>query len=196
MGNFQLATFDTRGYLFLTVQCESSDLRFVEVPSDCQNGKFDILHIGKILLWENELVVSKNRGTPKSSSLTGFSIIKQSILGYPGTPIYGNPQLWMFDYRRVMMLSHQIWGLLFSDEPVPSESTSSSNIILWQGTWWLLFWVSQQCRLCKSVDQPSELRPNFNQWDHSSRRGSQNLPVHWIRFYLKLPRVMDAAFQH
>ena len=32
---------------------------------------------------KNIMGVSKNRGTPKSSILIGFSIIKPSILGYP-----------------------------------------------------------------------------------------------------------------
>ena len=43
--------------------------------------------IGKCIL---DMGISKNRGTPKSSILIGFSIINHPFSGTPGTPISRN----------------------------------------------------------------------------------------------------------
>ena len=53
----------------------------VDIIGTCFVGMFDF-----------QLGVSKNRGTPKSSSLIGFSLINHPFWG---TPIFGNTQLEM-----------------------------------------------------------------------------------------------------
>ena len=55
--------------------------------------------------------VSINEGTPKSSTLIGFSLINHPFWG---TPIYGNPHvLWMMS-----LLDIAISGLFFPIEPI------------------------------------------------------------------------------
>ena len=51
------------------------------------SGSSDIFLIKVRVLIKLELGVSKNRGTPKSSNLIGFSIINHPFWG---TPIFGN----------------------------------------------------------------------------------------------------------
>ena len=43
-------------------------------------------------VWHHEIGVSKNRGTPKSSILIGFSLINHPFWG---TPIFGNTQMFL-----------------------------------------------------------------------------------------------------
>ena len=47
--------------------------------------------------------VSKNRGTPKSSILIGFSIIKHP---FSGTLIFGNTHIYIYTYGQWVFLVH------------------------------------------------------------------------------------------
>ncbi len=63
--------------------------------------------IEKENLWSllfQQMGVSKNRCTPKSSNLMGLSIINSpSILGYPyGTPIFGNTQIDQYMFQMLI----------------------------------------------------------------------------------------------
>ena len=58
--------------------------------------------------WNNEMGVSKNRGTPKSSILIGFSIINRPFWG---TPIFGNSQM---DVERYSVGPEQPLGQVLS----------------------------------------------------------------------------------
>ena len=46
-------------------------------------GALCLYQLRRVLLFKKDMDVSKNRGTPKSSILIGFSLNKPSILGYP-----------------------------------------------------------------------------------------------------------------
>ena len=73
----------------------------------------------------DDLGVSKNRGTPKSSILIGFSIINHPFWG---TPIFGNTHL-MLRFQKVVKVelveSKERWEQLQDEEKVPSSKQKS-----------------------------------------------------------------------
>ena len=77
--------------------------------------------------------VSKNRGTPKSSILTGFSITNHPFLG---TPIFGNIHIVIGDSTFCPWVSPVIWGhhTIFLGTPVEEKKAVA--------IWWFVALVS------------------------------------------------------
>ena len=57
--------------------------------------------------------MSKNRGTPKSSILIGFSIINHPFWG---TPIFGNTHICIYNnFGNLFLLKEKNWGIKFQE---------------------------------------------------------------------------------
>ena len=101
-------------HMFLSLALENDGFHGWTAKKTCEmiNGAISfqtiIRHMG----------VSKNSGTPKSSILTGFSIINHPFWG---TPIFGNTPIYT-RFQTVQFLPNDILSLAFSEDP-PSISS-------------------------------------------------------------------------
>ena len=76
---------DRLGFQLLRGSGPSEGYVSTKIKGKEQNGSFD-----RLLFESSYMGVSKNRGTPKSSILIGFSIINHPFWG---TPIFGNTHI-------------------------------------------------------------------------------------------------------
>ena len=66
--------------------------------------------------------VSKNRGTPKSSILIGFSIINRPFWG---TPIFGNTHIHVYTDINPFMVDLERFMRISGTEYIPTDPSSS-----------------------------------------------------------------------
>ena len=82
-----------------------------------------------------DMDISENRGTPKSSTLIGFSIINHPFWG---TPIFGNPHIFTLHWRVDLYGFHV--GNIYQATMDPMGYWFLASEIL-RSTWGMYFWI-------------------------------------------------------